>query len=139
MKYGFINTFKYHVSCANGKISVRCIYFYYIFSHRRSNHKLCFLSCKAFVVNVAFSTDLVGCWNVFCLLAWAVDSWSLNHWLLQLLGFEIYFCCLVWAVDHGVERLDILSFDLMSPWICVACQVGTEPIHFYSVKYLSVL
>ena len=29
------NTFKYHVSCAGGKISVRIIYFYYQFFHRR--------------------------------------------------------------------------------------------------------
>ena len=55
----FINAFKYHVSCTDGKISVRIIYFYYLFFHRRPTHKLCFLSCKPFVVNVTFSTGLV--------------------------------------------------------------------------------
>ena len=30
--YFIINTFKYHVSCTEGKISVRIIYFYYYFS-----------------------------------------------------------------------------------------------------------
>ena len=38
-----INAFKYHVSCTDGKISVRIIYFSYLIFHRRSNHKL-FLS-----------------------------------------------------------------------------------------------
>ena len=43
-------TFKYHVSCTNGKISVKIIYFYYLFFHRRPTHKLFkvfffFLSC----------------------------------------------------------------------------------------------
>ena len=31
----FINTFKYHVSCTDGKISVGIIYFYYLFFQRR--------------------------------------------------------------------------------------------------------
>ena len=61
----------------------------YIFLHLCPTHKLCFLSCRPFVVNATFSTCLVGCWSFFCVLAWAVDSWSLNHWLFQLLGFEI--------------------------------------------------
>ena len=47
----FINTFKYHVSCTNEKISVRIIYFYYPFFHCHPTHKLCFLSCRPFVVN----------------------------------------------------------------------------------------
>ena len=54
-----INTFKYQVSCTDGKISFRIIYFYYLFFHRRPTHKLCFLSCRSFVVNVTFSTGLV--------------------------------------------------------------------------------
>ena len=33
-----INTFKYHVSCTDGKISVRIIYFYYLFFHHRPTH-----------------------------------------------------------------------------------------------------
>ena len=33
------NTFKYHVSCTDGKISVRIIYIYYLFLHRRPTHK----------------------------------------------------------------------------------------------------
>ena len=35
-----IYTFKYHVSCTDGKISVRIIYFYYLIFHRRPTHKL---------------------------------------------------------------------------------------------------
>ena len=53
------NAFKYHVSCTDGKISVKIIYFYYLFFHHRPTHKLCFLSYRPFVVNVAFSTGLV--------------------------------------------------------------------------------
>jgi hypothetical protein len=41
-----LNTFKYHVSCADGKISVRIIYFYYLFFHLRPTDKLSFLSCR---------------------------------------------------------------------------------------------
>ena len=51
-----VNTFKYHVSCIDGKISVRIIYFYYLFFNRRSTHWLCFLSCRPFVVNATFFT-----------------------------------------------------------------------------------
>ena len=53
-----INTFKYHVSCTDGKIAVRIIY-YYLFFHRLPTHKLCFLSCRPFVVNATFSTSVV--------------------------------------------------------------------------------
>ena len=54
----YINTFKYHVSCIDGNISVRIIYFNYLFFHRRPSHKLCFLSYRPFVVNATFSTGL---------------------------------------------------------------------------------
>ena len=54
-----INTFKYHVSCTDGKISVGIIYFYSLFFHRHPSHRLCFLSCRPFVVNVTFPTGLV--------------------------------------------------------------------------------
>ena len=37
----------------------RIIYFYYLFFHCRHTHKLCFLSCRPFVVNATFSTGLV--------------------------------------------------------------------------------
>ena len=56
-----INTFKYHVSCTDGKISVRVIYFYYLFFHCHPTQPLCFLSGRPFVVNATFSTGLVGC------------------------------------------------------------------------------
>ena len=56
--YDTILPFKYHVSCTDGKISVRIIYLYF---HRRRTHKLCFLSCRPFVVNATLSTDLVEC------------------------------------------------------------------------------
>ena len=53
------NTFKYHVSCTDGTISVRVINFYCLFFHRRPTQKLCFLSCWPFVVDATFSTGLV--------------------------------------------------------------------------------
>ena len=85
-KHVTINTFKYHVSYTDGKIAVTIIYFNYLFFHRRPTHKLCFLSCRPFVVNATFLTGRFS-----CLLAWAVGSWSLNHWLFQLMIFEISF------------------------------------------------
>ena len=53
------NTIKYHVSCTDGKISVGIIYFYHLFFHNRPIYKLCFLSCRPFIVNAKFSTGLV--------------------------------------------------------------------------------
>ena len=52
--------------------------FYLFFSTVPSNTCV-FLSCRPSVVNTTFSTGLVGVGSFFCLLAWAVDSWSLNH------------------------------------------------------------
>ena len=49
------NAFKYYVSCTDGKFSVGIIYFYYLFFHHRPTHKLCFLSCRPFVVNIILS------------------------------------------------------------------------------------
>ena len=63
------------LSCTDGKISVRIIYFYYLFFHRRPL-QCCFLSGRPFVVNATISTGLVGCWSFFCLLVLAVDSWG---------------------------------------------------------------
>ena len=51
-----INTFKYHVSCTDGKISVGIISINY-FSTVVSLTS--FLSCRPFVVNATFSTSLV--------------------------------------------------------------------------------
>ena len=49
-----VSIFKYHVSCTD-----EMNYFNYLFSHRLPTHKLCFLSCRPFVVNATFSTGLV--------------------------------------------------------------------------------
>ena len=46
-----VNTFKYHVLCTDGKISVRNIYFYYLLFHHRPTHKLCLLYRRPFVIN----------------------------------------------------------------------------------------
>ena len=56
-KTRYKDTFKYHVSWTHGEISVRIFITY--FFHRCPNHKLCFLSCRPFVINTTFSTDLV--------------------------------------------------------------------------------
>ena len=51
---------KYHVSCTDGKISVRINYhFTYFFTVVPSNSCV-FLSCRPFVVNTTFLTRLVG-------------------------------------------------------------------------------
>ena len=42
---------------------------FYLFFHRRPTHKLRFLSCRPFVINVTFSTGLVECWSFFCFLS----------------------------------------------------------------------
>ena len=55
-------------------ITIRIIYFNYLFFHHRPTHELCFLFCRPFVINGTFSTGLV-----VYLLAWAFDNWSSNH------------------------------------------------------------
>jgi hypothetical protein len=42
---------------------------------------------------------------LFCLLAWAVDSWSLII-VIVIVGFQNFVCCLAWAVDLGVQITD---------------------------------
>ena len=49
-----INIFKYHVSCTDGKISVRIDLLFY------PSNTCVFLSCRPFVVNTTFSACLVG-------------------------------------------------------------------------------
>ena len=56
-----INIFKYHVSCTEGKISVRINLLLYLFFHLRPIHIFfLFLSCRPFAVNTTFSAELVG-------------------------------------------------------------------------------
>ena len=74
-----------------GRFLSEFIYFYCLFFPVVPFNSRAFLSCRYFDVNATFLTDLVECWSFFCLLAWAVDSWSSNHWLFKLLGFEISF------------------------------------------------
>ena len=92
----YINTFKYHVSCTDGKISVRIIYFYYLFFHRCPTHKLCFLYCRPFIINATFSTGLV-----VSSVSW-LGQLKFKSLRISIVGFQNFFCCLVWAVDLGV-------------------------------------
>ena len=57
------STFKYHVSCADAKISVRNYYYFTYFSTVVPSNSCVFLSCRSFVINT-FSTVLVGVENV---------------------------------------------------------------------------
>jgi hypothetical protein len=57
---GKIHIFKYHVSCTDGKISVRIIYYLYLFFTDVPSNTFVFISCRPFVVNTTFSTGLVG-------------------------------------------------------------------------------
>ena len=57
---------------------------------------------ELFIFITYFSIFNRSC-SSFCLLAWAVDSGNLNHWLFQLLGFEISFVAF-WAVNLGVQN-----------------------------------
>ena len=63
-----------------GRFQLELFIFNTHFFYRRPTHKLCFLFCMPFVVNTTFST---GFFSFFCLLAWAVDNWSLNLWAGQ--------------------------------------------------------
>ena len=60
---------------------IKIIYFYYLFFHRRPIQKLCFLSCRPFVVNATFSTGIADSF-----VSW---FWQLIVGVFQLLGFEI--------------------------------------------------
>ena len=50
------NTSEYHVSCTDGKISVRIIYFYYQFFHRRPFQCFVFFPRRPFIVTAT-------CWS----------------------------------------------------------------------------
>ena len=60
MNLSSINTFKYHVSCTDGKISVRINLLFYLFFTVVPSNTCVFLSCRPFVVNTTFLTGLVG-------------------------------------------------------------------------------
>ena len=60
VKYTFINTFKYHVSCTDGKISDRINLSFYLFFTVVPFNRCAFLFCGHFVVNMTFSTGLGG-------------------------------------------------------------------------------
>ena len=53
-----IKTFKYHVSCTDGKISLRINLLFYLFFTVVPYNLCVFLSCGPFVVNTTFSTGL---------------------------------------------------------------------------------
>ena len=55
-----INTFKYHVSCPDGKISVELINFINYFFTVVPFNSCDFLSCRPFTVNTTFSNS--SCW-----------------------------------------------------------------------------
>ena len=56
-----INTFKYHVLCTDGKISVRINLLCYLYFSTVVPSNICtFQSCRSFVVNTTFSTGLVS-------------------------------------------------------------------------------
>ena len=57
-----------------GKFQLELFIFITYFSTVFPFNKLCFLSCRPFVVNATFLTGLVGCWSFFCLLAWSETS-----------------------------------------------------------------
>jgi hypothetical protein len=90
-----------------------------VFFHRGPTHKLCFstvvplTSCVFFRVGLLLLTrHFQYVLYFFCLLAWAVDNWSLNHWLFQLLSFEISFVAL-----SGILILE--SKSLMRGKVCI--------------------
>ena len=55
-----LNTFKYHVLCIDGKISVRINLLFYQFFIVVPSNTCVFLSCRPFLVITTFSTGLVG-------------------------------------------------------------------------------
>ena len=62
-----------------GRFQLELIYYFTYFSTVVPSNSCVFLSCRPFEVNMTFSTGLVDVQVSNCLLAWAVDSWSLNH------------------------------------------------------------
>ncbi len=56
----FLDTFQYHVSCTDGRISDRINLSFYLFFTVVPSNSCAFLFCRHFVVNMTFSTGLVG-------------------------------------------------------------------------------
>ena len=97
----WIKTLKYHVSCNDGNISVRINLLFYLFFTVVPSYDVCFFPVSFPSLCNIFKTSC-GCWSFFYLLAWAVDSWSLNHEYCNC-WFPNFVCCLVWAVYLGVQ------------------------------------
>ena len=80
-----VNTFKHHVSCTDGKISVRINVLFCLFFTVVPSNIFVFLSCRPFVVNITFSIGLMG-----------VEVFSVS-WFGQLtVGVEITDYCNCW-------------------------------------------
>ena len=94
LKSFYLYTFKYHVSCTNGKILVKIIYFYYLFFQRRP------VQCCVFFP-VGFSSLMRHfqqvLWALKFLLSCGLSSWQFEFKSLIILifGFQNFFCCLV--------------------------------------------
>ena len=57
-------SFKYHVSCTDGKISLRINSLFYLFFTVNPSNSCVFFSCRPFVVNTTFSTLTIPVENV---------------------------------------------------------------------------
>ena len=83
---------------------------FYLFFHRHPTHKLRFLSCRPFVVNVTFSTGLV------------VSSFSKRY--VGIAMVESVLCCKYekWTINREIKRnirtveTDYLRSEGISKW-----------------------
>ena len=101
----YFNTFKYHVSCIDGKISVRINLLSYLFFHRRPIQQLWFFPVGLSSLIQHFQQVLRV---LKFLLSPGVGSWQLEFksLIIVIVGFQNFVCCLAWAVYLGVQITD---------------------------------
>ena len=154
------------MSCfsADGKISVRIIYFYYLFFHRRPPHKFWFLSCRPFVVNAKFSTDLevssvswlvqltVGVWitdyfnywvsKFLLLLGLSCWYWSSNHWWGEMFVHWVVFSAMTSLsryLEEAAFSISISSSVFIFLWLFSWCIMDIVSSIVFISWYLKVL
>ena len=108
-----LNTFKYHVSCIDGKISVRINLLFYLFFTVVPSNTCVFLSCRPFVVNTTFLTPTRPFENVVLTTkglqernTQVLDGTTMknrqnNKLILTFLGSLSYLILLTWLYNNS--------------------------------------
>jgi hypothetical protein len=121
-----------------------------------------------FCCAIALSSLMRYSQQVICLLAWAVDSWSSNHWLFQMMGLKFLLLLSLgcwscssnhwWGEDvctlgrffsamtslsryleEAAFNISISSSVFIFQWLCSRCLIDLVLFSFHVLRYLKLL